>query len=56
MVNIQYSMGKYYLLAILATVLAFAVIASASAQIPTDSIKELLVVRVTTKQPVRTIA
>ena len=47
---------NYYLLAILATVLAFAVIASASAQNPTDSIKELLEVTVTTKQPVRTIA
>ena len=56
MVNIQYSMGKYYLLAILATVLAFAVTASASAQNPTDSIKELHEVTVTSKQPVRTIA
>ena len=49
-------MGKYYLLAILATVLAFAVTASASAQNPTDSIKELHEVTVTSKQPVRTIA
>ena len=56
MVNIQYSMGKDYLLAILATVLAFAVTASASAQNPTDSIKELHEVTVTSKQPVRTIA
>ena len=56
MVNIQYSMGKYYLLAILATVLAFAVTASASAQNPTDSIKELHEVTVTSKQPVRSIA
>ena len=47
---------NYYLLAILATVLAFAVTASASAQNPTDSIKELLEVSVTAKQPVRTIA
>ena len=49
-------MGKDYLLAILATVLAFAVTASASAQNPTDSIKELHEVTVTSKQPVRTIA
>ena len=34
MVNVQYSMERYYLLAILATVLAFAVTASASAQNP----------------------
>ncbi len=47
---------NYYLLAILATVLAFAVTASASAQNPTDSIKELHEVTVTSKQPVRTIA
>ena len=47
---------NYYLLAILAIVLALAVTASASAQNPTDSIKELHEVTVTSKQPVRTIA
>ena len=58
---------NYYLLAILATVLAFAVTASASAQNPktpepplggetTDSIRQLYEVTVTSKQPVRTIA
>lgn len=52
----NYKLNHYYLQAILATVLAFAVTASASAQNPTDSIKELHEVTVTSKQPVRTIA
>ena len=67
MVNVQYSMERYYLLAILATVLAFAVTAGANAQSPnqwttdngqlsTDSIRKLYEVTVTSKQPVRTIA
>ena len=54
---------KYYLQAILAIVLAFAVTASASAQNPIinnkadkDSIQELREVAITSKQPVRTIA
>ena len=58
---------KYYLLAILATVLAFAVTASASAQNPKspqptlggetpDSVRQLYEVTVTSKQPLRTIA
>ena len=59
---------NYYLLAILATVLAFAVTASASAQNPQplpdlpqrggekDSIRQLYEVTVAAKQPVRTIA
>ena len=47
---------NYYLQAILAIVLAFAVTAGANAQSPTDSIKQLNEVTVTSKQPVRTIA
>ena len=49
-------MRNYYLQAILAIVLVLAVTASASAQNPTDSIKQLHEVTVTSKQPVRTIA
>ena len=49
-------MRNYYLQAIRAIVLVLAVTASASAQNPTDSIKELHEVTVTSKQPVRTIA
>ena len=63
----HYDLKKYYLQAILATVLAFAVTASASAQNPTplqpplggetqDSIQQLYEVTVTSKQPVRTLA
>ena len=47
---------NYYLQAILAIVLAFAVTADANAQSPTDSIKRLNEVTITSKQPVRTIA
>ncbi|MBR6031137.1 MAG: TonB-dependent receptor [Bacteroidaceae bacterium] len=63
----NYELNKYYLQAILATVLAFAVTASASAQNPTtpqplsggespDSVRQLYEVTVTSRQPVRTIA
>lgn len=63
----NYELNKYYLQAILAIVLAFAVTAGASAQNPNvkeqgawdeeqDSIKALHEVTVTSKQPVRTIA
>ena len=66
--TLYYNVKNYYLLAILATVLAFAVTASASAQNPktplttdngqqtTDSVRQLYEVTVTSKQPVRTIA
>ena len=47
---------NYYLQAILAIVLALTVTVGASAQNPTDSIKELHEVTVTSKQPIRTIA
>lgn len=45
----------YYLHVILAIVMAFAVTVSAISQNPTDSIKELVEVTVTSRQPVRTI-
>ncbi|MBO7138218.1 MAG: TonB-dependent receptor [Bacteroidaceae bacterium] len=51
-----YTLKYYYLRVILAIVLAFAATASASAQNPTDSIRELYEVTVTSKQPLRTIA
>ena len=63
----NYELTKYYLQAILATVLAFAVTAGASAQNPKppqpplgeespDSVRQLYEVTVTSKQPMRTIA
>ena len=63
----SYELTKYYLQAILATVLALAVTAGASAQNPKtsqpllggespDSIRQLYEVTVTSKQPLRTIA
>jgi outer membrane receptor protein involved in Fe transport len=56
----NYVQEKYYLQAILAIALAFAVTAGASAQNPysqtTDSIRQLHEVTVSSKQPVRTIA
>ena len=71
-ITMNYELIKYYLQAILATVLAFAVTAGANAQSPkttgdgrqttadglltNDSIRELYEVTVTSKVPVRTIA
>ena len=67
-ITMTYELIKYYLQAILATVLAFAVTAGANAQSPietsqpplggvyADSTKQLREVSVTSKQPVRTIA
>ncbi len=71
-ITMTYELIKYYLQAILATVLAFAVTAGANAQSPkttgdgrqttadglltNDSIRELYEVTVTSKVPVRTIA
>ena len=52
----HYELKKYYLQAILAIALAFAVTAGASAQNPTDSTKQLHEVMVISRQPVRTIA
>ena len=54
----SYELTKYYLQAILATVLALAVTAGASAQNPynPDSIRQLYEVTVISKQPLRTIA
>jgi len=52
----NYELTKYYLLMILATALAFAATASASAQNPTDTIRQLHEVMVSSKKPIRTIA